>query len=290
MNISLLNDSLLDEALAFVTRLNQESVHHISYFSESSAEIEADFAAIQPPGGYSYLALSDQGKLLGFFGVEIDKELGRCWLFGPLVDHPDWHLVAGTLYDAILADLPGEIVDQEIFCGKENIRVREFAENQGFADYTEGAVLTLDIRQHEYVPTSNVAGFNGDFISDLNALHEELFPNTYYSARQLVDLTEDPDKRLFVSVRGGELVGYVFIQARQAFKDGYIDFLGVGEAFRHQGIGSHLVNAALNWVQTFPFVEKATLTVRTDNVPALGMYAGLGFQVESVSQAFRKRP
>lgn len=289
MNISLLNDSLLDDAVAFVARLNQVGTHNISYFSESSAEIEADFAAIQPPQGWSYIASSEEGQLLGFFGVEIDKELRRCWLFGPLVDHHDWHLVAGLLYDAILADLPEEIVDQEIFCGKQNIRVREFAEKHGFGSYSEGAVLTLDISQRNHLSAANVTRFRDDFFSDLSALHEKLFPNTYYSAQQLVKLAEEPDKRLFVSVKDGELVGYVFIQARQAFKDGYIDFLGVHHAFHRQGIGSHLVNAALNWVQTFPFVEKATLTVRTDNLPALGMYTGLGFQIESVSQAFRKR-
>jgi ribosomal protein S18 acetylase RimI-like enzyme len=289
MEILPINDSNLDAAVAFVVRVNQDSAHNISYFGETEAEITADFTAIQPPEGYSFIAVSEDGQLCGLFGVEVDTELGRCWLLGPLVDHEDWEAVAGTLYDLIQAELPGEIVDQEMYFGKRNNRVQEFAIKQGFTNHGEGAVLTLDLSRRERIPTSNVSDFQEKFTTDFIALHAILFPNTYYSADQLIKLTENPDKHLFVCIKNEKLVGYVFIQTRQAFNDGYIDFLGVDEAIRRQGVGRQLVNEALNWVQTIPFVEKVTLTVNTDNVSGMQMYAGLGFQTESVSQSFRKR-
>lgn len=289
MQIIPLNDSLLEAAIAFVARLNRHSAHNISYFSETAAEIKADFATIHPPQGYTYLAVSDDGQLHGLFGVEIDRELGRCWLLGPLVDHENWETIAESLYQTILADLPREITDQEMFFGKENTKVRAFAVNQGFTYETEGAVLSLDISQCDLKPEHEISEFETAFTADLGALHDNLFPNTYYSPDQLIKMAEDPDKQLFVHLHNGKLVGYLFIQAREAFQDGYLDFLGVEQGFRRQGIGRSLVAGALNWLQAFPYVSKLTLTIRMDDFAARQLYASLGFQTESVSQSFRKR-
>lgn len=284
-----LSDAQLEDAVGFVVRVNQEPTHNISYFGGAEAEIRADFDTIRPPEGYTYIAISGDGQLTGLLGVELDVELGRCWLMGPLVAHRDWQALAGNLYDAIMAKLPREIVDQEIYCGKQNIRVQEFALAQGFEISAGGAVLTLDLGQRERKPAPKVTPFEERYAPELNELHASLFPNTYYSADQLINLAEEPDKGLFIQTQSGKLAGYTFIQAREAFKDGYIDFLGVVEAFRRQGIALSLVSGALNWVQTFPFAEKATLTVSTENEAALQMYTKLGFQTESVSQAYRKR-
>ena len=289
MKIIPLEGSNLDDAIDFAARLNHKAAHNISYFGKTETEIKTDFTAIQPPEGYGFIALSDNGQTIGLFGVEIDTELGRCWLFGPLVDHENWDSIAGLLFDEVLADLPAEINDQELYCGNQNNRVQEFAIRQGFTLNAEGAVLTLDVSQYDQISATNVQDFDEKRTAEFNALHSSLFPNTYYSAEQLINLAEDPDKRIFIHIQNGKLAGYVFIQVRESSKDGYIDFIGVDETVRRQGIGQHLVTGTLNWVQTFPFVDKVTLTVKTDNVPAMRMYAALGFLTESVSQSYRKR-
>jgi ribosomal protein S18 acetylase RimI-like enzyme len=289
MKILSLNNSRLDAAVEFTARVNQDPEHNISYFGETETEIKEDFVTILPPEGYSYIAISGGGELSGLLGVEMDMELGRCWLLGPLVDHESWESIAEGLYTASLAELPDEIVDQEIYCGRRNVRVQNFALNQGFEVQSESAVLTLDVSQRAPLSAPNVSDFDGKFATAFKTLHEDLFPNTYYSAEQLIEQAEEPNKRLLVYSRTEKLAGYIFIQVRQAFNDGYIDFLGVDETFRRQGVGSHLVNAALNWAGRFPFVEKATITVNTENTSALQMYAGLGFRTESVSQSYRKR-
>jgi ribosomal protein S18 acetylase RimI-like enzyme len=76
---------------------------------------------------------------------------------------------------------------------------------------------------------------------------------------------------------------------REAARDGYIDFIGVDEGFRRQGIGTHLAASGIRWALQFPFVKKISLTVKPDNIPAMQMYQSLGFKTESVSQAYRKR-
>jgi ribosomal protein S18 acetylase RimI-like enzyme len=284
-----LDDSNLDEAIDFIARLNQIKAHNIGYLSESAKEITADVRALQPPEGFGRIIVSDREKLVGLLGVELDIELGRCWLYGPLVENEDWDSIADLLYDAVLSFLPPEISDQEIYCHKQNVRLQGFALRQGFTFHSEGAVLTLDAGQKGHLPNPNSLEFVEEHNDQFIALHARLFPNTYYSGEQLIKLAEDDDKRLFIHLVDASLVGYVFTQGREAYKDGYIDFIGVDERFRRQGIATNLVANALNWFFQYPYVEKVTLTVNTENTPAMRMYQKIGFKMESVSPSYRKR-
>jgi ribosomal protein S18 acetylase RimI-like enzyme len=81
----------------------------------------------------------------------------------------------------------------------------------------------------------------------------------------------------------------LFAQGRDASQEGYIDFMAVDERFQQEGVGKSLVARALNWVFQLPYIEKATLTINTENTLAGRMYQGLGFKMENVSQAYRKR-
>jgi ribosomal protein S18 acetylase RimI-like enzyme len=289
MKIFPLEDSNLDQGIRFARRLNQIPTHKISYLGESEDEIGEDIKAIQPPDGYGFVVVSDHQEIVGLFGVEMDVELGRCWLFGPFVEHNDWDSIADLLYDALLKVLPEEISNQELFFPNENFQAGKFALRQGFDFYSSGSVLTLDSGQVDTVPESGGQDLDDGAVDQFIALHEDVFPNTYYSGKQLLKLAEHDDKRLFVHQVNSNLVGYIFIQVREAPRDGYIDFIGVDKGFRRQGIGTQLATRGINWAFKFPFVEKISLTVKPDNIPAVRMYQSLDFKTESVSQAYRKQ-
>jgi GNAT superfamily N-acetyltransferase len=284
-----LDDSNMEQGTKFVTRLNEIPAHKISYLGESKDEIAEDLKAIRPPDGYGFVVISDHQEIIGLCGVEVDVELGRCWLFGPFVEHNDWESIADLLYDALLDALPDEITNQELFFPDENTSLGKFALRHGFDYYSAGAVLTLDAGQVGKLPESGGQilddGDGGQFI----ALHEDVFPNTYYSGKQLLKLAEDDDKCLYVHQVDGRIVGYIFLQVREAARDGYIDYIGVDQEFRQQGIGKHLAVSGIQWAFQFPFVEKVSLTVKPDNTPAVRLYESLNFKTESISQAFRKQ-
>jgi ribosomal protein S18 acetylase RimI-like enzyme len=289
MELAPLDSSNLEEALAFLVRLNKIKEHNIAYLSETAPEIAADVKAIQPPDGFGRLVISDHAQLVGLLGAEYDTELGRCWLYGPLVEHDDWDTIADLLYESVLSSLPPEISDQEIYFHKQNVRLQSFALKHGFTFHSEGAVLTFSADQQGFPPISYSQKFVEEYAEEFIVLHGDLFPNTYYSGEQLMKLAEDDDKHLLIYLVNDDLVGYVFIQVREAYKDGYIDFIGVDERYRRKGIGKSLLAGALNWIYQFPYVEKVTLTVNTDNTPAMRMYQELGFKVDNVSPAYRKR-
>jgi ribosomal protein S18 acetylase RimI-like enzyme len=289
MNIISLGEANLHEAIRFVARLNQDREHNISYFGESEKEIAADFAAIQPPEGYGYLACSENGVLIGLLGVELDLELGRCWLLGPLVDYRAWDSVADALYKKALADLPQVIDDQELFFDTDNTNLDQFAVRHGFGSSTGAVTLSLDRTSYQQVLHDDDSGFNERFANQFIALHSRLFPNTYYSAEQLIEKAVDMDKRLLIHIADGNLSGYIFIQARESSQDGLIEFIGVVEEQRRKGIGKHLLSSGLNWLFSFPQMMKATLTVNTPNLPALRLYESMGFKTGRISRGYRKR-
>jgi ribosomal protein S18 acetylase RimI-like enzyme len=81
----------------------------------------------------------------------------------------------------------------------------------------------------------------------------------------------------------------LFAQGREVSQEGNIDFMAVDERFQQQGVGKSLVARALNRVFQLPYIEKATLTVNTENTLTRRMNQGLGFKMENVSRAYKKR-
>ena len=80
-----------EELVSFAARLNRDGAHHIGFFGEGEADVRASLAEclIPPADGFRLAYEGDQ--LVGVFGVDADPEINRAWLFGPLVEHEDWH-------------------------------------------------------------------------------------------------------------------------------------------------------------------------------------------------------
>ena len=289
MKIKKIDESNLGEAVSFVSRLNQDLTHKIGYFGETGAEIKDDFSILQPPDGYGFVATSDEGQVIGFFGIEMDLELGRSWLLGPLVDEQDWDTISEQLYQAITADLPPDISNQELYFHGQNVRLENFALRHGFSYHAQGAVLILDVNQRQTRNVTGIIVFDERYVSQLETLHNDLFPNTYYSAEQLIKLDKEDDKCLLICQKKGNLVGYIFVQLRPASQDVYIDFLGVDQEHRQQGIAQDLVAQAVDWAVQKPYVERISLTVSGDNEAAIKLYHSMGFITQTVSRSYRKQ-
>lgn len=289
MKIIPLSESLLGEVIAFVVRLNQDSAHHVSDFGVTIDEVRDDLAAIMPPQGEGYLAVNDLSEIVGLLGVEIDLELGRCWLLGPLVDHPGWDSVAEALYDQILAIIPPEVNDQQLSFDSANNNLEGFALRHDFNFYTEAVVLALDKSRQGMLPPADGLEFDDKYAEEFIALHAELFPNTYYSGSQLLEKSREPQNHLFMYIQDGLFAGYIFLQARTSSQDAYIDFLGVDESLRRQGIGKNLLASGLNWAFSRPGINKVTLSVRSSDIPTVRLYDSLGFTSERKIRAYRKK-
>lgn len=115
-------------------------------------------------------------------------------------------------------------------------------------------------------------------------LHDELFPKAYYAGKSLEEMALSSQAKLAVYKEGDEVKGYIFYQTDPA----YIDFLGVDEKARQNGIGSKLLAYALN--DAYQAGEKnITMSVRQSNKAGISFLEKHGFTIAQENIALRLR-
>ena len=280
----------LDELVQFVALLNSDAEHHIGFFGEGEADIRASLAECLIPPSEGFTMAYDGDRLVGVFGVDVSSEINRAWLFGPLVDHENWHEVADQLYAKVLPRIPVGIRDYDLFCDVRNTRMEAFAVRHGFPLNSENAVLTL-VRA-KYNPTAEkkaqVISYRKGFFKFFEKLHKTLFPNGYFTARQMVEKI-DENHNLFLAIEERQLLGYHFCKIEPASKSGYVDFIGTDPSARGRGIGADLLASGVEWMLSAPTTEKINLTVNADNVAARRLYEKFGFVTDRIMRGYRKR-
>jgi len=279
-----------EELIHFVTRINGDGKHHIGFFGEGEADVRASLDECLIPPAEGFLLAYEGDNLIGVFGVDADPEINRAWLYGPLVEHMDWHMIADKLYAKIIALIPDGIRDHDLFCDEQNASVHEFAARHGFSLRSENAVLALT--RGNYTPPAKrktrIIAYQESFFEELEKLHKTLFPNAYFTARQMVEKLNETHK-LFLAIEAGQLLGYHFCKIEPEAGSGYVDFIGTEASSRNRGIGTALLASGLGWMLSAPTTKKINLTVNADNIAARNLYAKFGFITERVMRAYRKQ-
>jgi ribosomal protein S18 acetylase RimI-like enzyme len=276
-----------EELLEFVARLNGAAAQHIGFFGETRAAIRETLLELEPPIDETFRLAVEDGRLVGVLGLESDPEIGRAWLFGPLIEHDDWQAVADQLYEAVKPIIPAGIHEYELFGDVGNVHLQEFAERHAFPLLGEHAILALE-RAKFVIPTprSRVSEYQPAFFEQLEQLHDTLFPHTYFTARQMIE-KQDENRKLFILADGEILQGYTFCKAEPETGEGYLDFIGVAGPFQGRGLGKQLLAAALDWIFSVPGIEKVAATVRTSNTRALSLYSEFGFVTRRIMKGYR---
>jgi ribosomal protein S18 acetylase RimI-like enzyme len=279
-----------EELVHFVTRLNKEGIHHIGFFGESEADIRDSLAESLIPPAEGFMLAFDDKWLIGIFGLDANPEINRVWLFGPIVEHEDWQTIADDLYLSLSSLIPATTHDQDIFCDVQNIHLQEFASRHEFPLTSENAILTL--MGDSYTPLagreSEIISYEEGFFPQFETLHKQLFPTASYTARQIVEKT-DQIHHLFLAVENAQLLGYHFCKTHPESESGYIDFIGTDETARGRGIGADLLASGIDWMLSAPTTHRIDLTVNADNIVARNLYEKFGFVTDRIMRGYRKR-
>jgi GNAT superfamily N-acetyltransferase len=280
-----------EELVDFVVRLNSDDAHHIGFFGEGEADVRSSLAECLIPPAEGFQLAYDAGQLVGVFGVDADPEISRAWLYGPLVEHEDWHSVADELYAASLKAIPDGISEQDLFCDSKNSNLAAFTERHGFPARSENAVVTLERVDYKkpvfHESQFSIIDYLPEFFEPFERCHTLLFPTTYFTARQITEKL-DSTHRLLLGLENGLMKGYHFCKVETDACSGYIDFIGVDESIRGRGLGATLLASGIDWMLSFPEVDTISLTVNANNVPALKLYDNFGFVTERVMRGYRK--
>ena len=279
-----------DELVRFAARLNSDGMHHIGFFGEGEADVRSSLAECLIPPSQGFVMAYDGEDLVGIFGVDAHPEINRAWLFGPLVEHMDWHEVADKLYAKVLPRIPVGIRDYDLFCDVQNTHMEAFAVRHGFPLHSENAVLTLT--RDKYNPqaprSTQVIAYHEKLFKSFEQLHKELFPRAYFTARQIVEKI-DENHRLFLGVERDQLLGYHFCKIEPESESGYADFIGTNSSARGRGIGADLLAAGIDWMFSASTTQKINLTVNADNDSARHLYKKFGFVTDRVMRGYRKQ-
>jgi len=275
--------SLWPDLFDYIVAMNAQDEHRIGYLGTDAPSILDDLSEIPDPVHQAFLVALDEqtGTVVGALGIESDLTVGRAWLHGPFVDRPShgWDAVADSLYARAVEVIPSEISEHELCIGVHNHRVERFGERHGFATFSHS--IGLSIRRDDLPlraePSEEVCPIAPPQHEGFVALHEKLFPKTYYTGRQILERISD-HTQVFVVQRDAHLVGYLFVRLSPEVGTGYVEFVGVDVASRNRGIGSKLVSRGLAWAFHHPGLDEIALTVSASNQAALAFYEKHGFQ------------
>ncbi|MFC0298567.1 GNAT family N-acetyltransferase [Geobacillus jurassicus] len=102
----------------------------------------------------------------------------------------------------------------------------------------------------------------------------------------LQQMVNEPGKLAILAEHDGEMIGFLDFHNGNKQRIRHQGFFGmsVKKDFRHQGIGTALLAALLDWATENPLIEKVCLEVVADNTNALRLYQKFGFVEEGVKK------
>jgi len=277
----------LDALVAFVAEHNTAPEHHIGYFGLTAEDIRLALRLFNVPFDRAVrLALND-GRLIGVLGADFDRDLGRAWLYGPLVTGDAWDATADALYAAVTARLPAAVGEHEMFVDSCNRRCQTFAARHDFAVAGEWAIYTLAADRLAGMPAAEAQPWDARYTDQLAALHGQLFPRSNYTLAHI--LKSDAHDVLLIITDGDALHGYFFGHVEPDTGEATVDLVGVAEGQRRMGLGRRLMLAGLARMRPMPGLRQINLSVSAGNSAAIALYDNLGFVRERDMVALRRQ-
>lgn len=281
----------LEAVLDLITAEQADPATGTCYLGTVRAELLLELEELGEAWPGSVLVAVDGGRLVGVTLAETDSELGRSWIYGPWVTGEGWSTWARPLLDAAVALCPPEIVAHEISSDLANLRMAELAKQLGWSASVPNHVFTATAEVTAAWPANDVRVRDpkADDFAAVDPLHQAEFPNTYLSTRQMladgvareriVAISEAPD---------GRFLGYASGRV-QPDGAGYLDFLAITPDARGSGAGLGLLATICRRIVSEAPQHNVNLTVQHHRAPAIALYRGLGFTLETTIVGYSSR-
>lgn len=246
-----------------------------TYLGTERAGLLAELEDLDPPWTRTLRVVLDRdGTVLGAVAVDYDEETGRSWIQGPWTAHPQaWTTHAPALVRAAIDLTPDGVEQHELCAAPHHVAMAALAATLGWraTDVSIAYVARTDLGWP--ARPADVRRAQPEDAEALAALHESSFPDTYASARQLL---QDEERSTVVIEREGSVVGYASGRL-QPDGSGYLDYIAVGRAYRGLGLARGLLAAIGRDLLARAPQGDVNLTVVDSNRAAIALYEGFGF-------------
>ncbi|MFF2752912.1 GNAT family N-acetyltransferase [Psychrobacillus sp. NPDC058041] len=267
----------------FLAEMNVEPNQHIGYCGSEKKEILHtllhEFSDLDLSESFAVAYANDE--IVGALGFDFDKESKSAEVWGPFIrDCQNFSVLANDLWEKIHELVPVEINTYRFFVNKQNSNVRNFAVEKNALE--KGSHLILEaIRQSFQNPKHNeIVKYKHSFKNNFIELHKLAFPNTYYSAEEILNRIDEDNLLLIMQDSIEKIKGYVYVEANPVHREGTIEYIAVSPSYRKQGIGKTLIRAALGHLFSYEEIQEVSLCVGSQNEKAIHLYQAAGFQTK----------
>ncbi|MFC7319425.1 GNAT family N-acetyltransferase [Halobacillus campisalis] len=255
--------------------MNEQDQHYVAWLASDPDEIfEQIWTLTQFQEPLAYVAWENE-EIIGFIGILPFFEQKLCRLLGPFSLRKGTKVIEGLWEKASLTvQLHFDAV--KVACFEANKDLVSFAERHHFQLYNTEKTLVL--HQSHYTPSREKNSFIEEIQDYEHAALDELHPEgAYYTTREMVELSQEDTNKLWGYKQNGELIGYLYFEMITP-QEGEICFVNVSPFERSSGIGSALIDHALQYAFYVFDVQVVTISVRTNNKQAEELYESLGFE------------
>ncbi|MFC7062314.1 GNAT family N-acetyltransferase [Halobacillus seohaensis] len=255
--------------------MNEQDKHYVAWLASDPNEIfEQIWTLTQFKEPLAYVAW-DGEEIIGFIGILPFFEQKMCRLLGPFSIHKGTEVIE-SLWDKASLTIQLHFDAVKVACFKENSDLVSFAERHHFHLYN--TEKTLALHQSHYSPSSEKYPTIEEVQdNDHTQLHELHPAGAYYTTKEMIELSSQETNKLWGYKQDGELAGYLYFEWITP-EEGEICFVNVHPSVRSSGIGSALIDHALQYAFYVFDVQVVTISVRTNNDVAEQLYESLGFK------------
>lgn len=286
--INIREDYKLKDFAEFIAKLNVNPCHHVGYCGTNVNELYETLCEVfsSGPNKKSIVSIYDDNELIGLIGLDIDNQSGELW--GPFIIHEDWNQIANMLWNQLLKQMQTHVNDVFTFYNHQNNNCRNWMKLLNANPKGEHFILTLNRNNflNSYEQTYQIQHLTKNLYQSFSKLHDDMFPNTYYDGQDIIQKLNH-ENEVLVLTNEQQVIGYIYVEANRAFKEGDIHFLAVSPQHRGQGSGKHLLKAGLQLVFSFPEIQTITLCVDSTNDQIIKLYKSVGFNQINHLHAFQ---
>jgi ribosomal protein S18 acetylase RimI-like enzyme len=251
--------------------------------------IQAEMIRLAAEAGICFILAFQNGELAGALGCELDQELGRGWIRGPhiLAKTNEWEQVASALLQGLQKTLPASIHWLDSFLNIANERGNKFYLSHGFQQLRLVHVYVIQASENPLGNLRTCGTLDPLQAQNFISLHQSIFTQTYATGQRILEKLDD-EHRIFVYAQEDEVLGYLYATIEEDTGEGSVDFIGVREDARGQGIGRQLLQTAIQWLFEIKKVPQATLVVNDNLTDARSLYESVGFRLKYTGVHARK--
>ncbi|GAK09804.1 acetyltransferase, GNAT family [Geomicrobium sp. JCM 19038] len=280
MSLNMTKPASVRELSNFLATMNNQPKHHIGFCGEDSSEIYDtlvnDFSDL--PFEESFVVAYKENAIVGALGLDIDLPRGVADVWGPFIHEEEMGL-AVELWNQLIQNVPKEVSKFSFFINKENTFVKQFAIDRKGIE--RGSDLVLQRTRESFSKQEvQVEPYMNPYCDSFSDLHNQLFPNTYYDGQTIHNRLNDDNQLIVVTENESTIQGYVYFEASPKHSEGTIEYVGVAEAFRKQGVAKRLIRCALNELFSYESINEITICVEADHQAAIALYQSVGFEVK----------